>query len=226
MTKEFEGAALTGIDVSYQQAGVGGEQNTFLDDGNISQVMGVQDPARRQLQPLGDLDGLFTGVLRNVHSVAGTLVSFVNPYDPVNVQSGYPAPIGREFDIWVMGAFASTGGNDGGDITSASLELDNRGESQMFSDLAAGGAVTASARERPLVAWTSFVLLQGLNAAHDSGTDLAGRTFIPLNFRMPRGRSGDSSFLLFRSLVTAAATTTCIIRFLITPASLGQDMAS
>lgn len=221
MTQEFEGAALDGIDRSYR-SGPPGEQQLLLDDGHVSQVLPIEAPARRSLQPLGDLGGMFHGVFQNDHPIAGALESFINPYEPVNFQGEYPAPISLAFDVWLLSISVSADVGDGALVTSAGIFYTLESVSQMFSDTAAGGGITPTNRRILIQGYTDFTSLAGLDTAEDFGVDLAGRAFEPMAMRVPRG----PTFILFRSLVTGATVMTATALFGIFPSALGADLKS
>lgn len=220
MSQEFDSEGLVLVQDAYGLSGVDAEQQTFLDDGNVSQTLPVEAIARRSRSPLLNVAGLFHAVLRNDHTAAELLETNADPYNPVNPQSGYPVPISRKFDIWFLGAGMSVA--DGTLLTVAGVGMDLGAAGQMFSELdSTGGVVSTTTREIILAAWDDFTSLDGLITGADVAMDPAGRTFIPLKLRWPR----NGSLITFRSLSTAAVTATCLLTFGIFPVALGQDMA-
>lgn len=217
MAQEFEGASLSGINEAFGLSGVDAEQTTLLDDGNVSQVLDIGEPARRARAPAG-ASGLFHAKLVNVHVASGELLSFADPYAPAFPQNGYPSPIGAEFDIWLLGASVGIQAGSGAVVNWMTLGIDTRLEFQMFSDTAAGGAVAPANEEQVLAAWDEFTILNG--TPENWGLTSAGVAYQAMRFRVPR----TGGALLFRSEVSVASTATMILNLGIFPASLGQDV--
>jgi len=215
MTQEFEGAALTLIDAQYGLSGVDAEQQTFLDDGNVSQVIQCKDSARRARAPFGL--GYFNITLNNVHSVAGDLQSFADPYNPVNVHNGFPAVVdpGR-FDIWILDVQCLAG--VGANVTWAILGFDAAAELQGISDTAAGGPVTPIDTSFYFGAFTDFTTIDP-SFGTEFGVTPGGDMKVNVRQRWAPGQ-----FLLWRSQVTGGGSVTAVIRAFIGPVGLGQDL--
>lgn len=215
MTQEFDSAALVLINAQYGLSGVDAEQQTFLDDGNVSQVIQAKDSARRARAPFSR--GIFHGRLENVHTVAGDLESFVDPYNPVNVHNRYPAIVDpQKFEIWLLGATVVT--NVGGNVTFAFLGMNLIALLQGVSDTAAGGPAATTDRRVNLFTWDDFAISDSLEVEY--GRNVANGEMQA----QPRRRLAPGESILLRSQVTAAASLTCMLTFFIGPVALGQDL--
>jgi len=215
VTQEFEGAALTLINDQYGLSGVDAEQQTFLDDGNVSQVIQCKDSARRARAPFKL--GYFNITLHNVHSIAGDLQSFADPYNPVNVHNGFPAVVDpTKFDIWILDAQANA--SVGGNITWGILGYDTEAELQGISDTAAGGGVTPADVRFYFGAFTDFTTISdsvGVEHGLTSGGD--GKIKV-------RQRWAPDQPLLWRTQSTGGGSVTATIQAFIGPVGLGQDL--
>lgn len=223
MAQEIDSGALTGVNEAYGLSGIDAEQQTFLDDGSVSQVLAVQPIARRSRSPISlALAGQFWSVFRNVHPGAGELLSFADPYSPVNPANGWPVDfpqiLNTEWDVWLVGLSALAGATTGGNVADAFAAIDVRPAQQMFSDLAAGGPITPGGREVMLGAWNDFTTIA--NVSGDYGLTPAGVSHIPLKIRWPRGGSP----LTFRSEASGAVSVDLWAQWQVTPAMLGQDV--
>lgn len=215
MTQEFDSPSLSLITQQHGLSGVDATQQTFLDDENVSQILDIIGSSRRASPEVPNAK--MHGVLANFHAVASELQSFVDPYNPVNPQNGYPAPVDpNKFDIWLLGLSCRVAAGDGASVTWGMATADSQTDQQMFSDTATGGAVTPADRETALAAWTIFTGLDAVSG--DFARDLAGRTFTPMKMRWP-----PNTLLSHRSQVTASTTVFQISHWAIFPIGLGQD---
>jgi len=215
MTQEFEGAALTLINDQYGLSGIDAEQQTFLDDGNVSQVIQCKDSARRARAPFKL--GYFNILLQNTHSVAGQLQSFADPYNPVNVHNGFPEVVDpTKFDIWIldMQAISSVGAN----MTWGVIGYDSEGDLQGISDTAAGGPAGPFDIETYFGVFTDFTTISPASG-NEVGITGGGEAKIQIRQRWAPGQP-----LLWRSLVTDATVARAIIQAFIGPVGLGQDL--
>lgn len=214
MTQEFEGAALDFIQPAYGQSGIDAAQQTFLADGDISQILDVKDSARRGRTPFQR--GIFTAVLENVHAVAGELQSFVDPYNPVNVHNGFPASINPNlFDIWLLGASSVSNL----DIDWSILMEDMNTLLVGMSDTAAGGPAGIATRSVLLAAFDDFATI-----ALSTGPELGLATGTGRGMLFDRFRCSPGNVLIHRSKVAAASTVRIFLKMGIFPVTLGQDL--
>jgi hypothetical protein len=103
--KRINSEALVSANRALGLTGRGAEQ-TELHDGEVFQTVAANTFARRGLTPAGS-EGIFAGVLRNVHAGAGTLTSIFHPYDGDAATAGvaippYLAPMPPGFDLWLL----------------------------------------------------------------------------------------------------------------------------
>lgn len=217
MSKALEGPALTGIDKAYQLSGVDAEQNTFLDDGNISQVLGTNRFARRDVEIFPG--NYFHGIFENAHSVAGEQISFIDPYAPVNPHNNFPANVGEEFDLYLVGVTATT--TVAASMTFIAFDMDVREVNAAFSDLNSGGPGSIVNRVFSLVGWNDFTAFPfGSNTVPAAMSGETPQILQPLKIRWPRG----GCQLIMRSRVTAAANVKGVAWFGGFPRALGQDV--
>ena len=215
MTQEFEGEALTLINAQYGLSGVDAEQQTFLDDGNVSQVIQMKDSARRARAPFQR--GYFHILLSNEHGIASTLESFVDPYSPINVANGYPASVDPDvFEIWIADAQVLSG--SGGNVAQGLIGFNRRSILQGPSDTAAGGGVTPSSVRIQLGIFDDWAISDGLGIEYGSNS-LNNELSLSIRRRWLPGEP-----LLWRTTTTGAATVIASIQGFIGPVGLGQDL--
>lgn len=215
MTQEVDSGALTLMQHALGLSGVDAEQRTFLQDGDIDQVTEISRFPRRSLTPFGR--GYFQILFENVHGVAATLESFVDPYRPVNVSNGYPARVDpQKFEIWIGDAQCSTG--QGGNFNQALFGFNRASVLQGPSDTAAGGPVTPALSRVFLGLFNEFAVTDGLGVEYGVNNK-TNSMIIPIRRRWLPGEP-----LLFRSTSTGAGTITAQIQAFIGPVCLGQDL--
>ena len=216
MTQEFDSAALELVDNAYGLSGIDAEQQTFLEDGHVQQLLPIEAIARRSRAPFAR--GIFKIIMQNVHAVASSLESFVDPYNPVNVHNGYPDRVDpRKFDIWMLNATCRT--NVGGNITQALLAINSIPALQAISDTAAGGPVAPVSFRDVFAGWNDFTTFTDSTGIEYGLNSISGLMNVPIRRRWSAGES-----ILMRSEVTAAASVTCAVNCFIGPVALGQDL--
>ncbi len=215
MTQEVDSAALALQQQALGLSGIDAEQQTFLDDGNISQTTGIDHIARRSRSPFRD--GIFHLVLDNIHAVAGELKSFADPYKPISTHNGYPAFVDpKKFEIWLLSA--SCRSSVGSAMTWAALFYDMFAGLQGVSRTAAGGPVGVSNRETLLFVWTDFATILASDAK-EYGINVADKAAFFGKYRLVPDEP-----LILRSEVTAGASVTMVATLFIGPVALGQDI--
>jgi len=218
MSKEVDSGALLLINRTLGIAGRGSAQ-TDLDDGNLTQVIDV-NPIVRRSKTLASFEGVYTGLLRNVHAVAGQLTSTIDPYAlAVGAGAGFPdvVPAQSALDIWLIGAcvFRLAGA---GTLDGATLETPHTAAQKAFGIDDSGVAVDASG-SISLGHWDA--ILGTVNT--DPATTPQGNTWVPIGLRLARASTG----LRFISDVAgASATIQCNMLIGVFPSGLGQDIAS
>lgn len=109
-------AALNGI-----LGTTGGEEKTFLDDGNLQLSLDATHVIRRS-RTVGGSSGIFVAKLANVHAGSDSVSLTVDPYALTGaVQAGYPKPVPVGFDVWlldVLGTASADAMMDGGQTPS------------------------------------------------------------------------------------------------------------
>lgn len=215
MTQEFEGAGLSLTNAALGLSGVDAEQQTFLDDGSVAQVLPIDAIARRSLTPFRF--NQFYAVLENIHGVAGELQSFVDPYNPINVHNNFPASVDpNKFDIWLDSASVVTTG--GSSVNWSILQYDANELSVGMSDLASGGPADIADRVYTSKIWNDFATI-ALTTGQEHGLNALTLEAEP----KVRQRCLPGVVWIHRSEVTGAVAIQMILSFAIFPISLGQD---
>ena len=202
--RQLDSGALTLLNEILQLGG-GGEQTTQLDDGNVSQVLDVQQVVRRSLT-FASTGGLGFIGFENVHVGAGAISETFNPYAGPDVgANAFPTDIPRGFDVWLLHATmrrtAGAGALTGGEISY-----------NILANMRAKGDGTAG--RMALGLWTSIEALTG----NDYGITPGGQSLIKLGLRIRRGIT-----LSYDTNAAGAATFHCQAMIGVFPAGLGQD---
>jgi len=216
---ELNSDALTLMRRMLDIAGTGSSV-TELDDGNLTQVVNVNDIVRRS-RTQGISSGWYICMLRNVHSGADDESSEIDPYAPGDSaagQSAYPSIVQAGFDVWICGAWVSRS-SGAGELTAGELDLDTNASAQ-FQGWAQddSGAAVSSGTGVELTQWellhapASGVNVMGIEV----GTGLTRSRIVQ---RVRRGL-----FLRFNSTSAAAATFDCNMLIGLFPSGLGQDI--
>jgi len=208
--KSVDSQALGIVNRALGLTGAGAPLTEFL-DGTVDQTLDIGQLVRRGRTQVGS-DGIYFGLLTNVHSGAGTLSSFTNPYDvPTGAIAPYPVPMPPGFDIWLLSANVRQESGTG--TLTAALSYD-------FPILAQGWGVddsgVAVARADPFVLafWDSVI-----TETDEFGITEQGNPWVPIGLRLRRNSS-----LLFSSTASALATFDCQMIIGVFPVSLGQDI--
>lgn len=214
VTKNIDSGALEGVNVALGLSGSGpGDSRTLLDDGNLDQVLSVNDIVRRSLTS-GATTGLFYAVMRNVHAGATTELVNVNPYNTQVPIGAFPDPIPRNLEFWIFSAYIDR--SAGGGTLSAVLELRYPNENQAWGVDNAGFPVLAPTVDNILAFWDGIATVNQQFAILNGSLQPRAH----FNIRVPR-----DSLLLFRSIASAAATYNLNILCGLFPTALGQDGA-
>lgn len=215
MSKSIESDALDRI---YRVLGLSGgavPKNTLLDDGNVSQVLVINELVRRSRTSAAS-SGWFFAIFENVHAGAGPLTSTIDPYSVGDLTvAPFPRVVPRGFDIWILRAMlrriAGAGGLDG-----AVFSI-NPGLGQQAWGVDDGGALVDSEDPMP------FALFTDLDASTTSTVGLSGdgSVSVPVNLRIPQGIGN----VTFRTDAAAAATFRGYLELGLFAEGLGQDIA-
>lgn len=208
--KRVDSDALGIVTKALGLTGRGAAITEFL-DAQLDQTLDVLPLVRRGRTQAGT-EGIFTGVLQNVHGAANSLTTSVNPY---NIATGriapYPDPVPAQFDIWLLAAVVRQ--NSGTGTLSAVLDFQSNVQGWGVDD--SGVAVVATLTQ-PLAFWDA-VAVEGITFGLRNG---ARGPYARLGIRLPR--FGDP-VLTFRSTSSAVATFSCQVVLGVFPVSLGQD---
>ncbi len=213
--KRIDSSALIAANRAIGLTGAGSPQ-TELHDGEVFQVLGIGDIARRGLSVAAS-QGIFTGVMRNEHTDAESLFSRIFPYDvnetTVNNLNGYPAVIPAGFDVWLLSIAAIKVSGTG--TIFASFHVGYGGQAQGFG-LDDSDVAEADSGAIPVFAWDSVGTFGGNNILQNEQGIV--RWFGPL-------RIANTPAAQFQFWTTSSATS--IYQAQITvglfPAALGQD---
>lgn len=200
-----------------------GASQTELDDGNLSQVLGVNELVRRSRTPAGT-DGIFIGVFQNTMGAGETdETSFVDPYNigaAVRKQPWVSDPrttIEQGIDVWVLGCAVK--------IVSGAANVDSAAFTRTFMrehwawgvDEAGAGVLS---NDVEFIAIANFTQVD-TDTAIDFMKDPSGRTYIPVNMRIRRGE-----LLSFQTNANNAAVISGVMLLGQFPSAVGQDVVA
>jgi len=193
-------------------------QQTVLEDNSVTMVLSMGELIRRGRTSAAST-GWFRCIMENDHTVAGSLVTTIDPYAPGDAAvAPYPSPVPRGFDFWVLSAAlrrtAGAGTLDGAAFSFAPSA------SQLGWGIDDGDAAVTGVEDAPLALFT------GLNTTVASmagiGVSGDGSAVVKVQLRVPPGITS----LSFRSTVAgAAATLRLYLICALFPEGLGQDIA-
>ena len=208
MTRQLDSGALTEL-ATILKLGGGGEQTTQLDDGNVSQVLDVNQIVRRSLT-FASTTGLWYFRFRNVHVAGGVIAGQLDPYAVSGGINSYPTTLPRGVDAWLLYAVMQRSAGAGA-LTSGILVIN------MQTDMQGKGSTGASMPFAIGGIWESIETITGL----DLGVTAGGESMLRGGFRLRRGIN-----LQFRSNAAAAATFDCNCVIGVFPSGLGQDVVT
>jgi len=212
LTKRIDSGALIELNKAMGLTGAG-EPVTELADGEVFQTVNVNEIVRRSLTP-GKTQGIYTGVMENVHTDAESLLTSVAPYNVgTGVIAPYPDPMPDKFDIWLLSATVRLA--SGGGTLNAMLTIVYAGVQQGWGVDDSGVAVV-TADEYPLAFWNALVQESRSFGIH---AGISG-VYQHIGLRIPRDIN---TLLHFRSTSSITATFQCKMTFGQFPVSLGQD---
>jgi len=231
MSRTMNSQALVLLDRILGLSGPGGEQYTTLDDGNVQQVLEISEVARRSLTPAGS-SGLFTIIARNTSTVVSALHS--QDIDPYNLAAeltltadtnGWPVPVGRGFDVWLIGASMWSGYAANIDFGQLNMLMPESATAiyQHQTDNATPVQATDTSTHQ-LVVWDTPLDEDVMPGATDMRTWATenGTIYVPFNMRLVRGVK--LNWITYFNAVTATAYVNLIMG--IFPEGLGQDIAT
>lgn len=213
MAQKIDSDALAVVTKSLGLTGRGSQLTEFL-DGQLDQTFDVL-PAIRRGRTLASTEGIFTAILRNIHSAANSVTTTVRPYniDSVDAIAPWPAPVPEQFDIWLLEATVSREAG-AGDMVGGLLDIQL--DSQGFGRDSAGAAVVGSAAI-PLAFWDALATEGAVTMGILAG---ARGPIKRIGIRLPRI---NDPALTFRTTSDAAAEFQADLILGLFPVSLGQD---
>ena len=219
MTRIIDSGALDDIALSLQLAGSDPGEVVF-ESARLQQTLVANEMARRALT-VGNSEGIFLGVMRNVHPLgAETIFSIVTPYEQtVGALAPWPVPVPKSLDVWLLSA--ATFNVAGGGVMSGALFLNYDARTQAFGEDDSGVAVVAST-QMGIVHWDTAVAQTfrfGVNGS------VAGEGTYPniKPIRLQRGFNPGTT-ITFSSTASAASTWDCNLLLSLFPRGMGQDV--
>ena len=210
--KKIDSQMLESLNKALGLSGVGSPV-TELTDGIVDQVVDV-NPIVRRGRTQAQTGGIYTGVLRNIHTAANTITSSVNPYNVgAGVIAPWPDPMPPGFDIWAISASVLQISGTGTLACSLFVDYDRQ---QGWGQNNASAAVVSEERT-PLAFWDALITLSGDQIGLLNG---ANGPHAKLSCRLPVSRTLE---LVFISTSSATATFECQIVLGVFPTALGQD---
>jgi len=193
-----------------------GSQLTELTDGVVDQALSVNELIRRG-RTLAGSEGIFTAIMRNVHTDAETLATTVPPYlvPAGNTNAPWPSPIPRGFDVWLLSATVRQA--TGAGTLLGALYIDYAGPQQGWGVTDSGGGIV-SAERIPLAFWDALATVSNeFGVLNQLGTNAQ------IGMRIPRPMGLGDTTLVFVSVSSLTATFDCQLVLGIFPTGLGQD---
>lgn len=210
--KKITSDALGKVNQSLGITGIGAE-TTELHDGEVFQTLDVSASSRRG-RTIEGTGGIFTGMLRNVHTDAESLSTVIDPYAVGTTAfiPPYPSTVDRTFDLWLLSAVLRR--NSGGGTLTAVLGLNYpfQGFGIDDSGVAVGGALLY-----PLCRWDTLIAEDALAIGLLTGSGVPEAKF---GIRLPRGVT-----ISFFSTSSITVSYTCQMVMGMFPVTLGQDIA-
>ncbi len=212
--KTVDSQALAIVNRALGLSGAGASLTEFL-DGSVDQTLDIGELVRRG-RTIAKSQGIFMGLLRNIHAGSGTLTSSFPPYTGgTGAILPWPSPMPLGFDVWVIGAFVRQLSGSG--TFTGSLIIDPNTTNLGWGVDDGGAAVSAAARI-PLAFWDSVVTQTDEIALMEDGQPWA-----KIGMRLFRLNRNDVR-LMFSSTASALATFDCFIMLGVFPVGLGQDV--
>lgn len=199
--------------------GSGGSGITTLDDESVAQVLPIVPEIARRSLTIGNVGGIFTAVLENVHSGADFEQSSVTVYSPTAAARipPYPRVVGKNFDIWLLGCSLVRSVGTGG-LTAGRCGWNPSVETQGLGIDDAGASVIAT----PIIGLAMFTSINAdLSGVEGLGVTDQGLAYQPINLRLSKRAT-----LVFSSEAAAAAEFQLICVMGLFPAGMGQDVVA
>lgn len=188
-----------------------GSPATELTDGIVDQVVDVA-PIVRRSRTQARSEGLYTALLRNVHSGAQSRTAVLSPFNAsaATVVAPYPSPFPEAFDLWLLSTFVQQLSGTG--TFSGALRVTVPPSKMGLQTI--GAPATASMQ----VAFWDTVVTENTTFAVKSGQT---EPMQKIGMRVPRT---PTTTLTFASTSSATATFDCFCILGVFPVGLGQDV--
>jgi len=189
-----------------------GAELTEMPDGILDQVVDV-GPMIRRGRTQATTEGIYTPVLRNIHTDAESLSSSVTPYDVPGAIAPYPSPMPQQFDVWLLGASVHL--LSGAGTLSAFLTVNWVAANQGWGIDDSAAPIGAVNIEKAVARWDAIATVTvGVGLQPD------GNPWARLGVRLPRAAA---TSIIFRSKSSVTATFDCQLMIGVFPVGMGQD---
>ena len=215
--RDIDSSALILLD-RIMGLGSGGEQTAVLDDGHVSQILDINEIARRSLT-LADTAGIFLAYFENTHGAGNSQLSTASVYNPgTTVATGsYPSVVPAAYDVWLLGVGAGISSGTATNFAEGCFSMEAIGNFGLGVDQAGAFATPGSGAVDFIVArWDAQTSCGGIVFLINE----EGQSFHPVARRIPRGGR-----LQFGSDSTGAVVVMAYALLGFFPSGLGQDVA-
>lgn len=207
--KKIDSQALDVLNKALDMRGPGSPV-TELADAIVDQVLSVNEIVRRSRTQAGT-EGIYTALLRNIHTGGTSLTISVLPFNPgARGLAPYPSPMPAGFDVWLLSAAVTQLSGSG--TISANLRVQVPPRVMGLSTTAAGVTLAQS-----VGIWNTIVA-EGITVAFKSGQTEPVQN---IGMRLPRDPLTE---IIFSSTSSATATFDCFCMIGVFPVGLGQDV--
>ena len=199
------------LEILSKALGISGPMSpvTELADATVDQVLDIS-PIVRRSRTQAKSGGIYTAILRNVHTDAESLTSTIIPYNAgALARPPYPSVMPAGFDVWLL--FAAVTQLSGGGTLSAALRVNCPASVMGIS--AVGSQPTVQN-----VGFWDTVVAEATTFGVQSGTTHPGKK---IGMRLPRD---NATTIVFGSTSSLTATFDCFVTLGVFPVALGQDV--
>ena len=206
--KKIDSQALDVLQKALGLSGPGSPQ-TDLADGVVDQVLEV-GPIIRRSRTQAQTSGIYTALIRNVHSAANSITGTIAPYQAgALARAPYPSPMPAGFDVWLL--FAAVTQLSGTGTLSAALRVNC--PARIMGITAVGAQISVQN-----VSFWDTIVTESTTFAVQSGTTHPGKK---IGMRLPRDAATQ---IIFGTTSSALATFDCFMTLGVFPVALGQDV--
>ena len=194
-----------------------GSPSTEFSDGILDQVVDV-GPLIRRGNTLAQTQGVFTGVLVNDHTGAGTLSTTADVYELGNalVTAPYPPTIPRGLELWLIGASCQQVTGSGTFSGALYLNVDDVLEGFHINNSGTSPGTVSS--PMAIAYWDAIKTV-----TNSFGIQEDGKPFAPIGLRLPRTNAPGTT-VIWRSTASAVTRFECLLLMGLFPIGMGQDI--